>query len=352
MAKVLYLLNYVGNGGTEKYVLDLIHSSRPEDCVFIYSEAGPGLEDFKQAKIKMYHVPMQGPFDLKAAKQIKAIIQSEQIDVVHANFLRENYLAILAKLMGAQCRVIWTYHVNVSMGPMIRRLNKVMTAFNHKVITVSQYMYDQLHQKGVSTNKLQLIHNGVAGPREQHHLNSLRDVPIITTVGRLREEKGQAFLIKSLARLRQSHPNLNWNCHLYGDGPDRDQLLALVEGLQLENFVQLKGFCTNKETLYLDSDIVVVPSSNEAFSYVTVEALSYGRVVVGTNIGGIPEIIQHGHSGLLVEYGNEEQLANTLYQLLTDTSLVQRLSKDGRECFQQHFTIEKMIEKTKALYEH
>ncbi|WP_066371003.1 glycosyltransferase family 4 protein [Neobacillus fumarioli] len=352
MARVLYLLNFVGNGGTEKYVLDLIKHMGRDNCIFVYSETGPGIEAFRQTGVKMYQVNMKGPFDVKAAKRIKQIIQMEKADVVHANFLRENYLAILAKWMGARCKAIWTYHVNVPMGLGIRSLNRVMTAFNHKVITVSQFMYEQLQQKGVSRHKLQLIHNGIDGPKIPHPMKHLREVPVIATIGRLREEKGQAFLIKSLAYLKSAYPDMKWECHLYGDGPQREELETLVQKLGLENFVQFKGFCSEKEIVYLNSDIVVVPSSNDAFPYVPIEALSYSRVTVGTRIGGIPEIIKDGESGLLVDYGNIEELGNTIYRLLTDQKLVQRLSENGRKYFENHFTLEKMMKQTTAVYEY
>ncbi|NRD76694.1 glycosyltransferase [Bacillus sp. BRMEA1] len=352
MARVLYLLNFVGNGGTEKYVLDLIEQVGRKNCVFVYSEVGPGLEVFQQTGVKMFQVNMTGPFDVNAAKQIKQIIQQENIDVVHANFLRENYLAILAKWLGAHCRVFWTYHVNVPMGLGIRSLNRIMTAFNHKVITVSHFMYEQLLQKGVSKSKLRLIHNGVEGPKQAQPMKSLREVPVFSVVGRLREEKGQAFLIESLDFLKKAHPELKWECHLYGDGPQHEELTELVHKLGLENFVQFKGFCAEKEIVYLNSDIVIVPSKNDAFPYVPMEALSFNRVVVGTKIGGIPEIIKHDESGLLVEYGNNEELANTLYRLLTNQELVQKLSENGRKYFEEHFTLEKMMQQTTELYEH
>lgn len=95
---------------------------------------------------------------------------------------------------------------------------------------------------------------------------------------------------------------------------------------------------------------MVIPSSNEALSYVGMEALSYSRVVVATNVGGLPEIIKNRETGLLVEYGDVEELANVLNSLLTDQELVQKLSKYGRIYFDQHFTLAKMIEETSGLY--
>lgn len=352
MQKILFLLNFVGKGGTEKYVLDLLHAAGPENCLFIYSDEGPGLDDFIRTKVKMYQVKMKSPFDFDAAKQIKQIIQTEKVDVVHAQFLRENYVAILAKIMGARCKVIWTYHVDVPMGKVIRGLNKIMTSFNDKVITVSRFMYQQLARKGVSNNKLKLIYNGVNGSEKNHLLTSLREIPVISVVGRLREEKGQDFLIKSLAELKRQHPSLMWECHIYGEGPQYAELAALVDECELGNFVKFKGFSSDKDKLYLESDIVVIPSRNEALSYVAIEALSYNRIVVATNTGGLPEVIKEGETGLLVEYGNREQLAQVLHNVLTNQELVQKLSSNGRRYFEEHFTLSKMINETMALYKH
>ncbi|MGG1676513.1 glycosyltransferase family 4 protein [Neobacillus sp. NRS-1170] len=352
MTNILYLLNFVGKGGTEKYVLDLIQAVGPENCRFIYSEEGPGLADFERTNVKMFQVKMNGPFDIRAAKKIKQIILAEKVEVVHAQFLRENYLAILAKMMGARSKVLWTYHVDVPMGKAIRSFNKIMTSFNHKVITVSRFMYQQLRIKGVSTAKMKLIYNGVEGPANQHRVSNLGKVPVISVIGRLREEKGQAFLLKSLAVLRDKAPNIKWECHIYGEGPQKEELVSLIHELKLNTFIQFKGFSTEKDKLYLSSDIVVVPSSNEALSYVAMEALSYSRVVVATNVGGLPEVIQHGETGLLVKYGNLEELANALHSLLINQELMDKLSSNGRRYFDDHFTLAKMIEETIALYKH
>jgi L-malate glycosyltransferase len=350
LTKILYLLNYVGKGGTEKYVLDLIRSAGPENCVLIYSEEGPGLEDFLQLNLKIFQVNMSGPFDFAAAKKIKKIIQSEKITIVHTQFLRENYLAILAKMLGARCRVIWTYHVDVPMGAAIRTLNKFMTSFNDKVITVSKFMYRQLQMKGVSSSKLKLIYNGVDGPNKAYPITRLSERPVISVVGRLREEKGQVFLLKSLAHFKKQYPEFNWVCHIYGEGPQKNELVSLVKELNLENFVHFKGFCAEKERLYLKSDIVVVPSSNEALSYVAIEAMSYSRVVIATNVGGLPEVVINGETGLLIPYGNTQEMVDALEKLFRDTELVQKLSIGGRKHFEVQFTMKKMLEETFALY--
>jgi glycosyltransferase involved in cell wall biosynthesis len=217
--RVLYILNYPGKGGTEKYVLDMMTAVGFENCILVYSEEGPGLEIFRKTGAATFRVSMRHPFDLKAARSIKKIVHEQGIDVIHAQFLRENYIALLAKMLGAKVKVIWTYHVDVAMNSLIRNLNGIMTRFNSKVIAVSQFMIGQLEAKGIPKDKLQLIYNGVkSSPGAIFDFNSV--TPVITVIGRLREEKGQEFLIRSLHYLYERSPELKWQCHIYGEGPD------------------------------------------------------------------------------------------------------------------------------------
>ncbi|THE12304.1 glycosyltransferase family 1 protein [Bacillus timonensis] len=350
MEKILYMLNYPGIGGTEKYVLDLIRAIGAKNCVFIYSDDGPGLDMFKQTGIKMYQVKMRGPFDIKAARKIKQIIKNENIQVVHCQFLRENYIALLSKLVGSRTRVIWTYHVDVPMNPLIRFINRIFTAFNRQVIAVSQFMVEQLEQKGVSPKKIRLIYNGVLPPVHSN-LSILNGKTVrVSVVGRLREEKGHKFLLKSLAEMNRLYPSVKWECNIFGEGPLEQELQKLSEQLEISDKVIFKGFATNKDDIYLNSDIIVVPSSNEALSYVAIEALAYSRVVVATNVGGLPEVIIDGETGILVDYGNTEQMASKLAEVITNKDLYYRLSVQGYSYFHEHFTIEKMIHDTTKLY--
>lgn len=351
MEKIMYLLNHPGKGGSEKYVLDLIRAAGIDNCIFVYSENGPGLEDFRETGVKMFQVKMTRPLDFTAASRLKKLIEQENIKVVHAQFLRENYVSILSKLMGASIKVIWTYHVDVPMNKVIRSLNNVMTRLNHSIITVSKFMFQQLQKKGIPEHKLQLIYNGVQEPVVKATMTQLREVPVISVIGRLREEKGQEFLLRSLATLANKNKDAKWVCHLYGEGPQKEELVSLAKKLKIESRVEFCGFSADKDKLYLNSDIIVIPSSNEALSYVAIEALSYGRIVVATNVGGLPEVIKDNETGFLVDYDDTSGLANQLETVLTDENLVQRLSNNGRKFFDSQFTMSKMIEKTFAQYQ-
>ncbi|MFU1887527.1 glycosyltransferase [Bacillus wiedmannii] len=349
MNKIMYLLNYVGDGGSEKYVLDLIQSMDPECCILVYSTPGPFLHKFEALNIPIYQIEMKHPFDIKTAWKLKEIIAKEQVDIVHAQFLRENYIAILAKLLGASIRVIWTYHVDVPMSLPLKWCNNIFTRYNDTIICISQFMKQQLLQKGVQKDKLKIIYNGLEDP----YLNNLPSVhkPMkIAVIGRLSEEKGQPFLIHGLQKLKTKYPSLQWHCNIIGDGPLKTPLEDLVTSLQLNDSVSLLGFRDDIIKEYSAHDIIVIPSKNEGLSYVAIEAIAMKKPVIATNIGGLPEVIVPNQSGISIPYGDVEQLATALATLLQDDKLYYSLAECGREYYLQHFTFSKMIEEVKHIY--
>ncbi|MDC2867611.1 MULTISPECIES: glycosyltransferase [unclassified Bacillus (in: firmicutes)] len=349
MNKIMYLLNYIGDGGSEKYVLDLIESIGPEHCILVYSIPGPFLKKFEQLNVPMYRINMRHPFDIQAAMQLKKIIKKENIDIVHAQFLRENYIAILAKLLGAPVRVIWTYHVNVPMPFHLKCSNSFFTRYNDAIICISQFMKQQLCQKGVPENKIHVIYNGVADP--------YTDVPLsqpgpkkIAVIGRLSREKGQPFLLTSLQKLKALHPSLRWHCDIIGEGPLKKELSTMIQELSLGEHVSLKGFQDDIIKEYTEHDIIVIPSENEGLSYVAIEAIAMKKPVIATNVGGLPEVIVHNQSGLLIPFGSEETLAASLAQLLQDEKLYHSLAECGREHYLQNFTFSKMVKEVTTIY--
>ncbi|PFE04852.1 glycosyltransferase family 1 protein [Bacillus cereus] len=349
MNKIMYLLNYVGDGGSEKYVLDLIQSIDPKRCVLVYSTPGPFLHKFEKLNIPIYRIEMHHPFDIQAARKLKKIIAKEQVDIVHAQFLRENYIAILAKLLGASIRVIWTYHVDVPMARPLRWCNAFFTRYNDTIICISQFMKQQLLEKGVQKDKLKMIYNGLEDPYS-NALPALHKPMKIAVIGRLSEEKGQPFFIRSLHKLKTQYPSLQWQCNIIGDGPLKSQLENLITTLQLDDSVSLLGFQDNIIKEYEAHDIIVIPSKNEGLSYVAIEAIAMKKPVIATNIGGLPEVIVPNQSGISIPYGDEEQLATALARLLQDEKLYHSLAECGREYYLQNFTFSKMLTEVNNIY--
>jgi glycosyltransferase involved in cell wall biosynthesis len=350
MDKIMYILNYTGDGGTEKYVLNLMSTLGKEKCIFVYSEKGPFFDKFKDLGIPIYQVTMRGPFDLKAAKQIKNIALKEGVKYVHAQFLRENYIALLSTFLGSKVKVVWTYHVNVPMPSFIRFSNYFMTRYNHKVICVAEFMKKELLQKGVPDNKLTVIYNGIRNPKIDFSQKLVSKEKIISIIGRLSEEKGHKFLFESLSKMKKERPDLQWKLNIVGDGPLKQDLIDFSKKLDIDSNIYFKGFVNNMGVEYINSDLIVLPSENEAFPFVAIESLAYEKPVISTNVGGLPEVIRHNETGLLVPYGDVKALSENITKLLEDEDFAKRLAKNGKDFFLKNLTFDKMLRQTLSIY--
>ena len=163
--------------------------------------------------------------------------------------------------------------------------------------------------------------------------------------------KGVEYLIKALPLIVEVFPQATLT--IIGDGPDKGNLLDQAKALQIEKHVQFVGWVENKDliTYYEKASIVVVPSAwAEAFGLVTLEAMSAGRPVIGTRVGGIPEVIDDGVNGYLVEPKNPEQIAEKALKLLSEEELLKELGRNARKKAET-FSIEKYVENLIKLYE-
>lgn len=170
-------------------------------------------------------------------------------------------------------------------------------------------------------------------------------------VGRLERIKGVEFLIQAASSIVKAFPQTTLT--IVGDGREKTYLLNLTKKLQLEKHVQFLGWIGNKEldAYYKKASIIVVPTvSSEAFGLVILEAMRVGRPVIGTNVGGIPEIIDDGVNGYLVEPENPEQIAEKVMKLFSEEKLLKELGRNARKKAEA-FSIEKHVDHLGKIYE-
>ena len=183
-----------------------------------------------------------------------------------------------------------------------------------------------------------------------------RPVSIVST-GRLIEFKGFQHLIPACATLHAR--GLNFRCDIIGDGPGRESLQGQIEGLGLRAQVRLRGSLPQEEVFAAlrACDIFTLPcttdrlGTTDVFPTVILEAMASGKPVVSTRLAGVPEQIVDEESGLLVEPGNEVQLADALAALVTSGPRRQELGQAGRLRVEQEFSVEKTVLPLKALFE-
>lgn len=206
--------------------------------------------------------------------------------------------------------------------------------------------------------KIHLIHHGVDldgfRPMPQPQV---ADVPLIVSVGRLVSKKGFGDLVQAC---RQLHAvGHQFRCVIYGDGPLRDELAALIVRLGLDNVVHLAGACDQRElipvlqraTIFALTPFVTDDGDRDGVPNVLVEAMACGLPVVSTAVAGIPELITHGHDGLLAQPRDVDAVAAQFRTLLTDADVRSALGAAARRTVRERWDLHMAAQQLAALFE-
>ncbi len=207
----------------------------------------------------------------------------------------------------------------------------------------------QMIRRDVSAARIRVVHNGVSqssrlpcGPRmELVHL----DEPRLALVGALMPHKGHADAIRAVRLLRERGVRTKLSIVGTSRHPWYPfQLRRMIRTLRLTEEVTLEGFIPRAvEAVLPHTDVALICSRCEAFGLVAAEAMSIGCPVIGTDSGGLPEVIENGVSGLLYPFGNVERLAAALERVLGDAALYRRLSENGIQRVRERFTLERYV---------
>jgi glycosyltransferase involved in cell wall biosynthesis len=195
------------------------------------------------------------------------------------------------------------------------------------------------------------IHNGVdLSSFTDFRLEEENGEHTMLSVGRLSWRKGYKYLIDAFPSVLAEYPNAR--LFLVGDGDQRMPLQRHVKKLGIENYVRFLGNVSEEKlhSLYHEANVYVQPSLYEPFGITILEAMSMRKPVVGTRVGGIPEIITNGAEGLLVEPRNSLQLAKTIINIFSDSSCRRRFGSNARKRVEREFTWEVIAKKTLEFY--
>jgi len=361
MLNVLHVLNYLGNGGSEKYIYSLAKKLHGKSCRFYlaYSDEGKGGDMFKELGIELIRVKMKNPFDINAAREIKKLCEKYSIDAIHTHFLRENYISILSAILGNKAGIINTRHMLFENTGKVIFFNKFFTKLNKKIIAVSGSVRDQLLREGIVPDKVKLIYTGVdAEEWNAAAANSIRsefhipeDEVIITSVARFTEEKGHDFLIDVIEYFKNNLVNEKFKFILVGDGILLETIKEKAKSKGLENNIIFTGYRRDIRDILKSSDIFVAHSNSEALGISILEAMAAGLPVITTDSGGTAEIVNDRYrNGFLIKYGDVEGFAKSIFKLYKSIETRNECIKNGRMVIREYFNLEKMAEETYNLY--
>jgi glycosyltransferase involved in cell wall biosynthesis len=362
--RVLYLLNFAGKAGTERYVETLVRALGNDGRVepfFAYHIEGLLVERMRQMGVPSRRLEMKSRFDRKAARALADLCKEWDIDVIHTQYLRENYIAMRSKRWNPDVKVVYTSHFIQANNWHTRLSNRVMDRRQDGVIAVCTAGKAQLIQNGLDGENIVVVFNGVdpalwaGGKAQPSALRRELDVPegtqVMLCASRFAEDKGHAFLIEGI-RLLKDRTAQPFHLALAGDGPLVDEVKEQVRREGLEHLVTFLGFREDIGDLLHGSDIYVNASRHEALSFLIIEALACGLPVVVTNMGGNGDIVnEETGCGLLVEYNNPADLALALKRMLEHPEEREAFHKGALHAAGTRFHIDKMVGDTYQLYE-
>ena len=313
---------------------------------------------------KSFLAKIQVPFLLISEYfNVLRVIKKEKIDFIHAHWiLPQGFLAAIIKKF-YKIPYIATAHA----GDIFPIKKGVLKNFAKSAIdNASQITANSNFTKNsilkISSSKISIIPMGVDfkdfnSIEKDHNLKKkYENNNIILFVGRLVEKKGVEYLIKTMPIVLKSIPNSK--LLIIGDGPEMRKLIKLAEELNLEKNVIFVGKIRNQDLpkYYATADVFVGPSivtkkgDTEGLGVVFLEAIASGTCVVGSNVGGIPDIIKQNKTGLLVEQKNIVELANAIIDLLKNRKLRERLSKNAIKHIKNLYSWNLVAEKFFQIY--
>lgn len=349
---VLYLINYAGKSGIEKYVENLTRllPAAGFRCFFAYNLDGPLAEKLSAAGVESLRLSLEWKDALSAARRLAAFCRSREIQVIHAQGPRENVIALLARRQLRSLRVVYTCHFTTLCGRAWRLLNRHFTAQNHCVIAVCGEARDVLIANGCRPEKIRVIYNGVepappAPPSDKLRRElGLADTDfLMCTLARFEPEKGLDFLVRVMARLREK-TDKPFCCAIAGDGGLMEDIRGQVRTAGLEREVRLLGYRSDAPDILAGSDLYLCTSAcNEALSFAILEAMNAGLPQVVTDVGGNRDLAETGIvCGRVVSYGDVEGFADAVLALMNDPAACAALSRAAREKIRARFDLNQL----------
>jgi glycosyltransferase involved in cell wall biosynthesis len=308
--------------------------------------------------LRFVGITPRSEFDVRAAWQIGQVLADVQPDIVHAH----DPMAVSLAAMALQMR------------PGLTRKPKLIAArrvdFHLKRHAFSRWKYgtvdlfiaasdaiaEVLKDDGIPAARMVTVHDGVnVGYVDKQPLVDAHaafwlphGAPLVGNIAALAPHKGQRHLIAAAAKVVRALPDTR--VVIVGEGELRDPLEKQIRDLGLDRHVLLGGFRADAIGLLKSFDLFVMSSVTEGLGSVVLEAMCCERAVVGTRAGGIPEVVEHGKTGLLVAPHDEPALAKAIIDLLKDPARRAAMGAAGRARVVAHFSVERMVERTLNVY--
>ena len=348
------MTNHLNVGGITSYVLTLGQGLvKRGHTVFIASSAGQLLENCEAAGMRFVRIPVRtkkeiSPGIVMSAFRLSRVIKKYGIEVVHT---QSRTTQVLGTLLRA-----WTgvAHVTTCHGFFRRRLGRrLFPCWGDRVIAISEAVAAHLKNDFlVDEKKITVVYNGIDTGRYSDALQGRRGSlqgHVIGIIARLSDVKGHVYLIGAMKIVLKRFPQAR--LLIIGEGKMEKELKRLVEDLGLSANISFLPEVEDMPAALASMDVFVMPSLHEGLGLALMEAMAAGCAVVGSEVGGIVNLICHRQNGLLVRPADVPGLAAAIEELLGDEAMRKELGRQAHAFITREFNQEKMVAATEGVYQ-
>jgi glycosyltransferase involved in cell wall biosynthesis len=363
----MYVVDHLKFGGVQTHLVQLL--SRLDRKRFVPMVCALKAHGELRTTVERMGVPvldgclgrtLMGPSGARVVLRLAGLFRDYRVDIAHAYLFHPNVLGPLAaRLAGIRATVVSKRSLDLYPSPLPRWSVKLGNRLAQRVMVNADAIGTFVAaEEGCPRDKMVLIPNGVREDAlrppgdpavKRRELGLPPEARVVGAVSRLAWKKGIRHLVDATPRILESVPEAR--VVVAGDGPLRAELEGLAAALGVRDRVLFLGSRPDTVELMAAFDVFVLPSVVEGMSNALLEAMAVGRPVVATDVGGNPEVVVDGSTGLIVPPGDAERLAASIRKLLEAPELAVDMGAAGRQRVLEHYQIDVMTRRIEELYD-
>lgn len=360
--KIVYVVTRADPiGGVQIHLRDLTRAlhARGHSAIVVTGGTGPFVDQLRAQGIptiilRHLTLPISPWRDPLAFREIRAVLKESKPDLVAVHSSKAGVLGRLAaRSLGLPVLLTahgWNFTPGIApfQAAVYRHIERLVGPLASKIITVSEFDRQLAIEAGITTqDRIVAVHNGMRDVPPSLRADPTRNPPGLVMVARFSPQKDHPTLLRALGSM-QEYP---WTLDLVGDGPRMSEIVSLAAELGIKDRIRFLGQRLDVEQILARAQIGLLTTNWEGFPRSILEMMRAGLPVVATAVSGIGEAVRDGETGYLIPRNDVHLLRERLARLLGDSALRMRLGAGGRRRYEEHFTLDQLVNNTIAVYQ-
>lgn len=302
-------------------------------------------------------------FDPRVITSLSRLVERRVPDIIQTHNVKSHFL------LRRSC--LWRRHPWIAFHHGYTTTDLKMRAYNHldrwslraaaRVVTMNEEFAHQLAQSGVPAERIRVVHNSIDAERVQdvddETARALRQTlklsandRVVLVVGRLSREKGHTDLVIAFNHLLRANPDLSARLVVVGSGPEQSRVEETARSLGIAGRITFTGQVKDVRPYYSIADVLAIPSHSEGSPNMLLEAMAAGVPAVATSVGGVPEIVTHNESALLVNARDPRAMAESIARVMIDKKLAYEITRNARDLVMTQYSPESRLRALAEIY--